>query len=300
MVLRERIRARYTELGPLLSAGRLLPAPSQETGSGDLIGAFDLARVQEDFLSAGLLEELAQRLEAWAPKASAPGALPLEDRRFEMTLVAEGPYLEFEVRFLNARVLHLILWQEIFLPELGEGGAAKPVLSIERLELSNPWGSFTSQRPRAPGQEFPGLGLAHRCHKLVELWALRLGASAVLVLPEFFHNAVLFSIIYRYLDEEMALIFKTFRAHAGRRQPRELLRRGLDLQIPPKDLSGMVALSWGLEWGLVRRFGDAFLWPTELMVYPLEPSWQLPVVEPAASIGDLGFEIAAEYRQKWI
>ena len=74
------------------------------------------------------------------------------------------------------------------------------VLFNSWLSLQDPRARFTPERPRLPGQRFPGLGLARAFYSLLARWAREWGKDAVLATPEYFHNAVFYSPAFRFLS----------------------------------------------------------------------------------------------------
>jgi acetoin utilization deacetylase AcuC-like enzyme len=67
--------------------------------------------------------------------------------------------------------------------------AGEEVLHVHWLSLRNPLARFTPARPRLPGQEVPGLGLAHEASDIVMLMARRLGLAGVVMCPTDYHMA---------------------------------------------------------------------------------------------------------------
>jgi acetoin utilization deacetylase AcuC-like enzyme len=64
-----------------------------------------------------------------------------------------------------------------------------PVLYIHWLSLRNPRAQFSERRPRLPGQEVPGLGLARESGTMLALMAIRLGLAGVVFRPAHYHSA---------------------------------------------------------------------------------------------------------------
>jgi hypothetical protein len=73
-------------------------------------------------------------------------------------------------------------------------------LAIEWLMMQSPRDRFTPERPRLPGQEYPGLGGVDCMARLMENLAGDLGASAVLDVPSHFHAAVMYSRRFHFTD----------------------------------------------------------------------------------------------------
>lgn len=76
------------------------------------------------------------------------------------------------------------------------------VMAVHWLSLQHPRGSFTRERPRLPGQKHPGLGLGKSLYLRVAQWARAWGRDALLNVPEYLHNAAIYSAIFRFADPE--------------------------------------------------------------------------------------------------
>lgn len=130
------------------------------------------------------------------------------------------------------------------------GGAT--VLYVHWLTLRHPLGRFSGDRPRLPGQEQPGLGLAREASELLERIAERLGLAGVALRPAYFHVAYACRARFRFADP----------ARQGRFEA--LIR---DLSAIPL-LEATIALSEGR----VRCNGEVYTWEADLMVHLLAPS----------------------------
>lgn len=87
------------------------------------------------------------------------------------------------------------------------------VLIVDWIEMRDPRASFTPERPRLPGQRAPGLGLGRIVLDLLTSAAARIGAAALVVTPEHFHNAVLYARGgFRYADPDVERRFRALEA----------------------------------------------------------------------------------------
>lgn len=108
--------------------------------------------------------------------------------------------------------------------ELGELRASltpwrgRRAIVIDWLEMRHPSAGFHRERPQLPGQRAPGLGLGRRMVELLIAAAGVVGADAIVVRPQHYHNAVLYTRIgFRYADPGIAARFAGLqRALAGR------------------------------------------------------------------------------------
>jgi len=64
-----------------------------------------------------------------------------------------------------------------------------PALYIHWLSLRNPRAHFSERRPRLPGQEVPGLGMAREASTMLMRMAVRLGLGGVVFRPSHYHLA---------------------------------------------------------------------------------------------------------------
>jgi acetoin utilization deacetylase AcuC-like enzyme len=97
-----------------------------------------------------------------------------------------------------------------------EPGAILGVLRIEWLLLQDPTRRFTSTRPRLPGQEHPGLGIAHDVHELLVRMARRLRLEAIVHCPAHYHNAVVATREYHFIDPVLEGRFWALRRVLGK------------------------------------------------------------------------------------
>jgi len=125
-------------------------------------------------------------------------------------------------------------------------------LSIDWLSMQNPRAMFTPRRPRLPGQKFPGLGLSSLAVELLMIICWRLKVAALVNFPGHYHNAVLYSKIFYYLDPTLQARF-------------------LALKKTFKDIP-LEKISWGIDWGCVndRKTGQIFEWMVGEQLVPLD------------------------------
>jgi hypothetical protein len=125
-------------------------------------------------------------------------------------------------------------------------------LTIDWLCVQNLRGAFDKNRPRLPGQRYPGLGFSSVVVELLMIICWRLNLSGLINVPEFYHNAVFYSKIFYYLNpEDQAKYFalrKAFKEY-------------------PVD-----KISWGIDWGCVTDVSlqQPFTWFVKPQVVPLE------------------------------
>jgi acetoin utilization deacetylase AcuC-like enzyme len=76
------------------------------------------------------------------------------------------------------------------------------VLYVHWLSLRNPKAQFSDRRPRLPGQEVPGLGLAREAGTMLARMAIRLSLGGVVFRPAHFHTAYAARHAFTFIDPE--------------------------------------------------------------------------------------------------
>jgi len=129
---------------------------------------------------------------------------------------------------------------------------AVEVLYIHWLSLRNPRAQFSERRPRLPGQDVPGLGLAREAGTMLARMAIRLGLGGVVFRPAHFHTAYAARHEFAFVDPE--------------RQGRfEALVRDL-ARVPLLEATTLVAE------GRVLMDGRPYAWEADEMAYWLRES----------------------------
>jgi acetoin utilization deacetylase AcuC-like enzyme len=89
-------------------------------------------------------------------------------------------------------------------------------LFVHWLSLRNPRAQFSTLRPRLPGQEVPGLGLAREVGTMLARMAVRLGLGGVVFRPAHYHTAYAARHAFAFVDPERQGRFEALvRALAG-------------------------------------------------------------------------------------
>ena len=125
------------------------------------------------------------------------------------------------------------------------------MLYVHWLALRHPRARFSDDRPRLPGQDVPGLGLARELQELLARMAVRLGLEGLAFRPSAYHLAYGGRELLRFVDP----------ARQGRFEA--LVR---DLEAVP-----LLAATRGLAEGRVTMNGAPYAWETEEMVRFLKP-----------------------------
>jgi hypothetical protein len=226
---------------PLISLGRLDSDVLSSGTPGLLLGRFDAEAVRDELTEAGLLAALEKR--GYGDVQVRIGAAPGEHR--------------LEVRARGGRINLLDLRLAEVSSSVQEPLARKhgldvlSLLMIRWLALQHPKGRFTRDRPRLPGQRFPGLGLSKPVVLRLLHWARAWGKDGLVNVPEYYHNAVFYSAIFRFLSPERQGRFEALR--------RDLARLSVARASAAVDAGRVAALS-----------GDGpFSWRPGEMVTPL-------------------------------
>ena len=92
------------------------------------------------------------------------------------------------------------------------------VLYVEWLLLQDPRAEF-GERPRLPGQEYPGLGLLREMVALLVVVCEQLGMDGILFVPAHYYMAALGRRHLRFVRTEDAAVFEAMRAAVARNLP---------------------------------------------------------------------------------
>lgn len=138
------------------------------------------------------------------------------------------------------------------------------MLRIEWLLLQNPLGRFTPQRPRLPGQRFPGLGLLPDIAALTVLVCDRLHLDGILFVPSHFHTARQGRKVLRFLAPEDEGLFRALEAALA--------------VLPLAEATGAVEQGRVLDGGNVEV---PFLWRPMPMVLPVSERLKQRLLAPA-------------------
>jgi hypothetical protein len=129
-------------------------------------------------------------------------------------------------------------------------GEVLELLAIEWLLLQNPRRQFDENKPRLPGQKFPGSGIGREIMTLLKIMTERLEREGMLAFPEHYHNGLLYDREFLYFSPE---------------------REG-ELKALERDLSGLTLgeASWAVEKRLVieKQTGKPYRWRGEEMIWP--------------------------------
>jgi len=244
--LRSTLEERYEDLGRKLSSVRLHslcePTESPWTGPQDrVIGRFETAELIDELVwhqIIGRYKELGYSNIELEVDTSCPG-------RSCITL------WQGKERGENALLFDFSIWTEYLEPVACHGRKFR-CLGVDWLMLQAPPDEDFARSgvKRLPGQRFVSPRLSSQMLKLLQNWAVRVGAETMMVVPEYFHSAVMFERGFTYLDPEMQGLYEA----------------AVHQLLPEHELA---ELSWRFEDGNVSLRNKPFYWPNEAQVAPL-------------------------------
>ncbi|MCA9791775.1 MAG: hypothetical protein KC910_08265 [Candidatus Eremiobacteraeota bacterium] len=234
------VRLNGLELDWSLNDDELLSTLVRHESSPLLFGAFSPERVMDDLEESGILASIRQRgYTDFHPDASSH--VHFEDR-FLLWGVhprAEQPQMLMDIRTHRGQL-------EGCCPDSDQHYAMK-ALVWDWISLQDPMATFS--RPSLPGQECPGLGVFRQATELMLRYVREMKLDALVAVPEYFHNAFLYSRAFRFFEAERQGEFEAL--------VRDLMQLGL------------AEASRALDEGRVRQNGQPFAWRPAEMVLPL-------------------------------
>jgi len=228
---------------PLLEEGDLFSGDGRVKGTSLFLGKYSLAEVITVLGRKNFFKE-AKKRRLW------PLAFDIDS--------SEYPLQRFRIYYRSPDPDNLIvdlkikggLFQVKNHLTLGLSRHEYKVLIFEWLTLQNPLLDFRSSRAPLPGQTHPGLGMGRKVMDLFIYLARLMGQDGLLAYPAYFHNALLFSKSFNFLNPEKAGEVEAIR-HAFRHVP-------------------IKKQAWIIHWGCLRdRSGRPYEWRAEEQVCPL-------------------------------
>ncbi|PKN77478.1 MAG: hypothetical protein CVU52_00260 [Deltaproteobacteria bacterium HGW-Deltaproteobacteria-10] len=173
-------------------------------------------------------------------------------------------YVNFDTIAENTRLIEVIVREGFFKPKQSfipaydfTGGL--PMLLIEWLTLQDPTAGFTSNRPRLPGQDYPGLGGLKSMQEFLYKMGKASGKAAIIDIPEHFHTAVIYSSLYSRIYSATYSFFSPVDAGIMQAMKRDLNERSL------AETSFAVAFDCLIN----SNTGDPARWISSEQVYPI-------------------------------
>ncbi|OHT01553.1 hypothetical protein TRFO_31589 [Tritrichomonas foetus] len=126
------------------------------------------------------------------------------------------------------------------------------ILHIQWLSLQNPGATFSKERPRLPGQRYPGSGIGRSVFYVIRSLCIINFRDGIMNIPEHFHNAVMYE-GFLFIDPENQARF-------------ERMENDLDQDIKEY---GLAAVSWAIGIGALRLGKEKYEWNPGEQIYPL-------------------------------
>lgn len=164
--------------------------------------------------------------------------LELRDDRHTLIIEAHHPELtNTEQPKGRVRVMELAVRKSRLVPsELPGLDRPFEVLTVDWLMMRDPLSHFSAARPRLPGQDAPGLGLASQVLEMLYRVVERLKLDGLVTTGEHFHNAVMYRQEMSHLD-----------AQAGG------YCVALEDALLSRERLSLAAASWAVDWGYVSH-----------------------------------------------
>jgi hypothetical protein len=228
-------------LALVLEEGDILTAP--EAGRRLFLGRFDAGALRQELERTGVLGALAER---GYPDVELRTGYEAGEHR--LAVVPPGQ----DVSLVELRLVEgACPVGDPLLRSLGLDVLS--FLGVQWLALQHPGGAFTAERPRLPGQRYPGLGIGKLLFQVLTSWAAAWGKDGLLNFPEYFHNARFYAPPFCFLSP-------------GEQGRFEALCRDL-AGVPVAEASAAVEEGRVLD----PRTGTAMAWEPGEMVMPLTP-----------------------------
>lgn len=233
----------FREAPHLVGESEIYSELEKKTGTSLFLGKYSLSAVLQVLEKRNFLKEAKKRklypLKFDLDSSDYP---PLQRFRiFYLTKSPENLIVDLKIRQgpLNLKIENI----DYPLPKLD-------FLSLDWLALQNPLKSFSHGEYPFPGQEHPGLKLGKKVLDIFIYMARLTNYDGILAFPAYFHNALLFSRYFHFLNPEkegeILAIRKSFR------------------RIPLRKLAWIIHLNC-----LRKKNGDIYEWKAEEQAFPI-------------------------------
>ncbi|MGB6338850.1 MAG: hypothetical protein WBF32_03670 [Candidatus Aminicenantaceae bacterium] len=220
----------------------------EKRGTELFLGKYTMAAIQAVLEKKSFIKD-AKKKDLW------PIVFALDSSEFP-------PLQRFQIFYKEKKqenvVVDLKIRETIFRPknELAEATShsAFEMLFLEWLTLQNPLLEFSPDRPALPGQKYPGLKLGKKILDIFAYLAWISNSDGIMAFPCYFHNALLFMRVFRFLRPE-------------KRGEVLAIRKAFSRDIPFHRLAWVVHLNC-----LRDGEGRVYEWKAEEQIYPLNKS----------------------------
>lgn len=228
---------------PLVGEGEIFASLAENRGSSLFLGRFSMTEVLAVMNKRSFLRDARKR-----------GFLPLE---FELDSSGH-PLQRLTIYSRSAKPENMIVDLKIKEGDYAPKSADLPgfprgqqkCLFLEWLTLQNPNLAFSEKTSPLPGQMYPGLNLSKKIMDIFIYLARLIRKDGLLAFPAYFHNALLFSRYFRFVNPE--------------KEGEVLSIRRTFLRMPIKQLAWIVHLNC-----LRTEDGSVYEWRAEEQMLPL-------------------------------
>jgi hypothetical protein len=232
-----------TGAAPLLAEEELFSGVGRLQGSSLFLGKYSLAEVVAVLGHKNFFKE-ARKRSLWPLEYGVDSSeYPLQRFRiFHRSPSPDNVIVDLKIREGRLQVKNHLT--------LGLSSREYRVLVFDWLTLQNPLLRFGPNRTPLPGQEHPGLGLSRKVIDIFTYLARVMGMDGMVAFPAYFHNAVLFSKFFCFVNPDKAGEVESIRRDF----------RAVSLK----------KLAWVVHWGCLRdKAGRPYEWAAEEQVFPL-------------------------------
>ncbi len=172
-------------------------------------------------------------------------------------------YVNYERFDKETRLVEMILREgmfrpkKVFIPRFDFNQGLHMIL-VEWLALQDPAGSFPPDKPRLPGQAYPGLGGLRNLQEMLYYFGENGGKEAVVDVPQHYHAAIIYSRLYSTIYKRLYSFFSPEDAGQLEAMSRDLIDR------PLADVS--LAVSNGCL--IDVNSGETKFWRPSEQIYP--------------------------------
>lgn len=173
-------------------------------------------------------------------------------------------YVNYDHADKDTRLIELIVREGLFRPnktfiERFDFSQGLSMILVEWLALQHPLGRFTAERPKLPGQAYPGLGGMRPVQELLYLFGAKGRKDAIMDVPQHYHAALIYSRLYSSIYSRMYSFFSPVDAGLFQAMTRDLTDR------PLAEIS--TAISYGCLMNLKTGVHEA--WRPSEQIYPI-------------------------------
>ncbi|OQC22129.1 MAG: hypothetical protein BWX71_02465 [Deltaproteobacteria bacterium ADurb.Bin072] len=175
-------------------------------------------------------------------------------------------YVNFDAQGPETRLIELVVREgifrprEVFIPSY-DFSAGLSMLLIEWVALQDPSARFDPNKPRLPGQQYPGLGGLKNMQALLYELGKSSGKDAIVDVPEYFHSAAIYARLYTEIYDRMYAFFSPVDAGIMQAILRDITGTGHTLA----EISFAVAFDCLLD----ARTRTRFKWRPSEQIYPI-------------------------------